>query len=647
MQGKHKKIKNIIENRSYELEVEAISIFKKKKRSHSEKKRVKSIRKSLLFLFAVLLLVFGGMFLVSRNIIEKKIEDEYRMRTVETAVNNATATIDASLMNYNYLTRLLMINERVVNFLKADRLNRDLIYEARSGIYEIQNLYSYIDSVYIFRNDRNYVGTERTVYAIDIDNPEKERIFEAFGGTVVAINGNGMIKKSTNEPLLTFSRSVYDINSQELIGTLFMNISSKYFEQALEQSNIKDICIMDKAGVVLCGNQKYAEYLDRFDLDKRISFSEVSMDGKNKLMAASSKNDSLVIVCATDDATVEVSTTFAVAMMIPLTAFIICVFILTWYLDMIITRPILKLREAMEKTKSSGWLKKIDQSMPNNEMGILADNYNTMIEYLNELFNQQIENEKNMQKIEMRVLQEQIKPHFLYNTLETISYLAISEDANRTQDALETLGNFYRKFLNKGAREITLKTEVQIVKDYLSLQKLRYSDIFDDEYEIEEAAMEYLIPKLILQPLVENSIYHGIRLKGEKGIIKIKAFTRAKMLHIVVYDTGVGMSEEMMQDVLENRAKPHNEGGSGFGLVGTINRIRYFCNRDDVVKIKSEIGEFTEIEIIMPTEWEEEESTEKSHKEEATDTKVLTTEDKATEDKATEDKATEDRATEG
>ena len=200
----------------------------------------------------------------------------------------------------------------------------------------------------------------------------------------------------------------------------------------------------------------------------------------------------------------------------------------------------------------------------------------------------------------MRVLQEQIKPHFLYNSIDTIGYMALDAGAENVHGALETLGSFYRNFLSKGEKEIPLKREVWIVKDYLSIQKLRYGDILDDEYDIAEETKELIVPKLILQPLVENCIYHGIRPKGEKGIIKVSSRLEDGKLHIAVRDTGIGMSEEQIEKILTSKKKEADELDSeSFGLWGTIERVRYYTGKEDIVNIKSEVGEYTEIEFII------------------------------------------------
>ena len=258
-----------------------------------------------------------------------------------------------------------------------------------------------------------------------------------------------------------------------------------------------------------------------------------------------------------------------------------------------------ELSASMDKNKRSGDLKKIDVEMPSTELELLKGDYNSLIDHVNELIVTLIDKEKTLQKAQMRVLQEQIKPHFLYNSIETIGFLALDAGADKVHDALETLGSFYRNFLSKGDREIPLSREIYIVKDYLALQKLRYGDIIEDEYDIAEDTMKLVVPKLILQPLVENSIYHGIRQKGEPGVIRIKSYIADGCLHLSVRDTGVGMSREEIERVLSTENPENRSEEESFGLWGTIHRMRIFEGKDDIVRIESEIGEYTEVEFVL------------------------------------------------
>ncbi|QHQ60830.1 hypothetical protein Ana3638_08670 [Anaerocolumna sedimenticola] len=162
-----------------------------------------SLQQKALLMLIILLLFFCMMFIITTSIIIKKTEDDFKARTSETAVNNVVSTIRASLVNYNYLTRLIMLNDRVVSYLKMKETDRETIYDARESINEIQSLYSYIDSVYIFRNDGEHVSTGIGEYTIEINSIERSNILEARGATVISINGNGTIrKKEVNRYLL-------------------------------------------------------------------------------------------------------------------------------------------------------------------------------------------------------------------------------------------------------------------------------------------------------------------------------------------------------------------------------------------------------------------------------------------------------------
>ncbi len=264
-------------------------------------------------------------------------------------------------------------------------------------------------------------------------------------------------------------------------------------------------------------------------------------------------------------------------------------------------RPIRRLIADMEHIRESGWQKKLDGDFPNREIGMLSEQYNATIAHINALHHQIAENEKAAHRAEMQVRYEQIKPHFLYNALEVISYMALSQGAEDVYTALETLGSFYRGVLSGGDCVISLKRELHIIQDYLTLQRLRYGNLFRVEYDVDEATLPYMLPKLVLQPLVENCIQHGIKPKGDNGIISISTCLKGNKIMVTVRDNGVGMSGEEIRHCLGSEATHRH----GFGLCASLDRLRHFCGEDDVVTIRSELGEYTEIAMRIPTIREE------------------------------------------
>lgn len=566
-----------------------------------------SLRKQTMYIFIAMLCLLVFMFLLSSFLISRKANDDFRFRTSETALRNVDSTIASSIDTYNYISRLIMVNDRVVSFLHAKEANKSISYEARMGIYEILSMLNHnsqIESVYIFRNDFEYAYSGTGKYTIHFDSPQWNQILSARGSKVISVNSNHLMEKEEQKPFLTLARAIYDVNSQKHLGYLVMNISSHHFDEVLNLQKSCSLCVMNEDGLFLCGNRELTDLFDRRTCSNTIVSKITKLHGRRSVLSCLQTKDSLVILCSTSFRGNAVPMSTVLELIILFITLFVSVILYAGFIRTRITKPLEALDYAIEQTKSAGWLKPINHPMPSNEIGRLADNYNSMIDYLNKLFDEILMKEEATRKAELRVLHEQIKPHFLYNTLGTISYLAIEEQAEKTHDALETLGSFFRNFLSNGDREIPLDKELRITEDYLSLQKLRYGSSFEDEFIIDDNARKIKVPKLILQPLVENSIYHGIKPKGEFCQIRITAKVMNEELHLFVYDNGIGMTEKKIREITSQRLSlvencdNHNQ--NGFGLPQTIERIRYYCNRSDIVRIQSEEGEYTEIELIIP-----------------------------------------------
>ena len=511
---------------------------------------------------------------------------------------------------YMDISRLVMLNDQAIKYLRAPKADLGITNDARLGIMNVLNACRNVDSVFIFRNDGSYMNTCRGEYVLDFPKMDKKEWRDAInnkrGSAVLSLNGNGAVFKKKGPAIITISRAVYDILSQKQTGIMLMNISLDMLDRVVSAQDNNNVCILDTEGNYLAGDKELIKYY-RFDyISYSIVHRQVSTPKGNIMVSGCClDNMPIVIICTADAQEYEFPTSSEIILLILLLAFLVSVVAASTFIYFSVTKPIVSLTAAMEKTKESGWLETIEtKGLPENEIGTLAESYNSVIEHLNDVFDKLIDKEKVAQRAEMRVLHEQIKPHFLYNSLETISFLALDAGAEKVHSALETLGSFYRNFLSKGDRIISLRREITIIKDYLSLQKLRYGDVIVDEYDIDEKSLDFKIPKLLLQPLVENSIYHGVRLKGEEGIIRISSRIEDDGLHIKVYDTGVGMSSEMIEQMLNpdssQELNPDEELNKSFGLRGTIERIRYYCDNKDAVSIRSEEGEFTEVEIVIP-----------------------------------------------
>lgn len=559
-----------------------------------------------------MLSVFCVIFIVSYSIILDRSAVDNEVSGSEFAMTSISKNIRLCLDSYKQMSRQIMLNSDVTAFLCDNPI--PLVYEktkARDGIISVLNTYSFVDSVYVFHLNGESVRTGAGIMNVNYDivsSPEwNEPLIEARGASIVMIDGNGAFLKDTGTHLITMTRLIYDMNTQKVIGKLVVNLMPSVLYSSLKDlGRDRAVCFFDRDGNILWGDESLESSFKPEFVGGGFIWEHVTGGGKNQILSAYSTQDLPIVQVSLSDVSasgIQSWETIWLAITL-LAAVVLAVFSSGTFISINIARPIDMLTEAIDNTKSNGMLHEIHLSLPNNEIRRLADSYNSMVVHINQLITELIEKEKSIQKAEMRTLHEQIKPHFLYNSLETISYMAMQGGAPKVHDALETLGSFYRNFLSKGSRDIPLRNEILIVRDYLALQKLRYGDAFDDEYDLDENVLDTMIPKLILQPLVENSLYHGVRLKGEKGIIRIGAFEEGGAVHITVYDTGVGMTQEQIDMVLSGSADDEDL-GLGFGLKGTIERIRYYCNYHEVTKIRSVPGEYTEIELIIPKQKQE------------------------------------------
>ncbi len=554
------------------------------------------------------MLVVTASFLLSTYVVTINERKDFSKRESESVIATLSNNIVSEIDKYKSLSRLIMTDDSILTFLRSDvsRVDISMINDARYGIMDILNVTEGVDTVMIFREDMIMATTNRFSYKYDSDvlNGEewKKDIYAGMGKAVISINSNGIAHKLEHKPVVTIGRAIYDIDSQKRTGILLMNISGTAFSRLLDNLNYSDICIMGEDGSFIAGNSEYVDLFEDEFLSTETTHKNVRVNKKLTLLSgARIENTPIVVMRVSPYGMAGIPHRMIYILVFLLFVIILLTACIGFYIRLNITEPIFELSNSMEKNRQCGKLDKIEVPVPNTELEMLENDYNSMIDHVNELIGKLVEKEKNLQKAEMRVLQEQIKPHFLYNSIDTIGYMAFDAGAKNVHEALETLGSFYRNFLSKGEKNIPLSREIWIVKDYLSIQKLRYGDILEDEYDISEEATSYIVPKLILQPLVENCIYHGIRPKGEKGTISIKAEVIDEKLHLSVKDTGVGMTQEQIEKIMTTqKGEEEDIDSESFGLWGTIERIRYYTGVEDVVSISSEIGEYTEIEFTIP-----------------------------------------------
>lgn len=279
---------------------------------------------------------------------------------------------------------------------------------------------------------------------------------------------------------------------------------------------------------------------------------------------------------------------------------IICLlfaFAASYMLSYKISRPILKLVHIMNKIQS-GNMNLRANFKAKDEIGMLGAGFNSLMDRINQLLEQIYTEQKLKRENEFKLLQSQVKPHFLYNTIETIISFIKLDLKDKAMMTAKSLAGFYRISLSKGNDIITIKDEIRLIENYLSIQKLRYVEYLDYRIEIDEDICTYQIPKLTLQPLVENSIYHGLKQKADKGMLEIKGYQDNDTVKIEVIDDGTGIGEELIARILNKSPNLHKN--SDFGLYSVHSRLKLLYGEQYGIRIESKVNEYTKVTVILP-----------------------------------------------
>jgi len=269
-----------------------------------------------------------------------------------------------------------------------------------------------------------------------------------------------------------------------------------------------------------------------------------------------------------------------------------------------ITRPLIELKKKMVGVEQGDFNKRVS-TFGNDEFGQLGRGFNKMMEEINRLFNEVFVLGIREKEAELSALQSQINPHFIYNTLESISMMAIRKNNVEVSDMVSALGKLLRYTIDKVDRLIPLKEEIRFVQSYVQIQQLRYGGRLRVEYEIDDDIVDIHIPKLILQPLVENALYHGIDGEEHGGTIWISALRFENELLITVRDDGKGLTETEIEELnTKIRTQPsyqswRREGQHGLGLSNIAQRIMFIYGEQGDLTVDGSLGQGLAVTITI------------------------------------------------
>ncbi len=271
---------------------------------------------------------------------------------------------------------------------------------------------------------------------------------------------------------------------------------------------------------------------------------------------------------------------------------------LSVFLTDMITKPLRKLRETMKAVERGNFDVEVEEPDTGDEISDLFRSFRNMILKIRELVEQNTAEQREKRKSELNALQAQINPHFLYNTLDSIIWMA--EGGNRKNVVLMTsaLAKLLRKSISNKNEMVTLEEEIEYTRSYLIIQKMRYVDKLEYEIDVEPAILQMEVVKLIVQPLVENAIYHGIKYKEGKGLVRIEGGFWEDQVVLRIIDNGIGMTKEQLAHVFDERETDTRK--NGVGVLNVHRRIRLYYGGEYGLSFESRAEEGTTVSIHLP-----------------------------------------------
>lgn len=262
-----------------------------------------------------------------------------------------------------------------------------------------------------------------------------------------------------------------------------------------------------------------------------------------------------------------------------------------------ITDPIIEMNSRVEAIGDGDLSAHTPVKTDDRNLALLSLGIEDMAERLSKQIELNRQEQIHLRETELSLIQAQINPHFLYNTLDAIVWLIESGKNEQAEQMVTSLSQYFRSFLSDGKEIVTIEEETNHIRSYLEIQQVRYRDIMEYEIDVDPAINEYKLPKLTLQPLVENAIYHGLKPKRGKGVITVTGNTDGEKILLKVQDTGAGMDEEQLQSL---KTKIRNEDTTSFGLVAAYKRLKLLYGDEFDFDVTSEAGEGTTILIGIP-----------------------------------------------
>lgn len=380
-------------------------------------------------------------------------------------------------------------------------------------------------------------------------------------------------------------RSILDMNSYQVAGFMMITINLEF----LEENYLKDLQTLGSSYIITDENNKATIFSHSGQppaeailpkINSYIKAAEdsriVKINNQSMLLTYSTIANSrwkVLYLIPTDIILKPVRSVLYITLIVVILC-TITAFILSMFTSSVVTKPIQILLSSMERVKQSHFKEKVN-FIYDDEIGKLGQQYNEMIDNLNRLVNKVFKLQLREKEAELKALQAQINPHFLYNTLDTIFWMAEKAGEKAISQMVYALSKLFRLTLNRGNEFTSVRNEKELLENYILLQKRRFQEKLTYRIEFDDGMLDLPIPKLILQPFVENAIIHGTEENNEETLISIRGYADQENLGFIIEDNGSGMDEETLQNLL-HPGETVKEGKKSYAIHNVRERLALY-----------------------------------------------------------------------
>lgn len=563
-----------------------------------------SIRNKILVYFALLILLVIALVLFPIYI---RIYSLLRSSTESQALDSVTQAgiaLDNTLDNFNYMADFIAYSSDVQTSFE-DRLDNPYIYEDIPARYfatmERLMIINYSSNVL---NRIDLFGDNGMIF----ETPNRKCSYTEEEITCARKIAHAEEGRSTwnyfRPQEYTLFKEIRSITSTKELGFLLLSVKQSYLNSNLDSSFSSgkgSIIVLDQEGNFICGQERNSslyQILQKTDFSSE-PFSQIQYENSNLLVTSqtlTSKGLTLYGVVPESALYHEVHTLFGWII-----AIIAGMLLVILYFAMIFansfSRPLRQLTQAMDVASEGDFTHRLPEQ-GNDEVGQLSQHFNTMTAKINDLIDNVYKQKLLQKEAEYQMLQAQINPHFIYNVLDSICWTARSHSMYDIADMVSALSKLLRISISKRTH-ITLREEISCIQYYLQIQKIRYKDRLNTIIDIDPMLNDLVIPKLILEPLVENAVVHGLEQKDGIGLVMLSGKIQNDLAVFTIIDNGVGISEDRIQDIINEQIRTEST-HTGLGLMTVHKRIQHIYGLEYGIEIHSQVGSGTKIYVRFP-----------------------------------------------